>query len=257
MLPDWMVAIEAWVPLIAGSPWVYLVLFALAAVDGFFPPVPSESVVIALASLSVAHGEPNIVLVAIVGAVGAFTGDQAAYLIGSRVDVRRLRLFRTVRGRPALDWAEHALVHRGSSFILAARYIPVGRVAVNMTAGALGYPRRRFLGLTALAAATWAVYGTVIGAGAGIWLADRTVVAVAVGVVLGTAVGLLIDRVLRRWTRAGAAPTVLGTAAPATVAAAAAAAPASVAVPGAGLVAEPAAGLLPGSSGGRDRGAAR
>lgn len=210
MLQDWISAVESWVPALAESLWVYPALVALATVDGFFPPVPSESVVIALASLSVAHGEPHLALVALAAAVGAFAGDQIAYTIGSRVDVRRLRLFRTARGRQALAWAEHALAHRGSSFILAARYIPVGRVAVNMTAGALGYPRKRFVGLTALAGLTWAAYGTLVGAGAGIWLADHPLIAVVAGVVVGTAVGFLIDWVLRRWTSVGRGATPLG-----------------------------------------------
>ncbi|RMI14184.1 DedA family protein [Cellulomonas triticagri] len=190
-------------PTLAESLWVYPALVLFATVDGFFPPVPSESVVIALASLAVAHGSPNLALVALAGAVGAFVGDQIAYAIGSRVDVHRLRIFRTERGRKALAWAENALAQRGSSFILAARYIPVGRVAVNMTAGALGFPRKRFVGLTALAAVTWAAYGTLVGAGAGLWLEDHPLIAVVAGVVVGTLVGLLIDWVLRRWTGLG------------------------------------------------------
>lgn len=206
MLQDWISAIEGWVPMLAESLWVYPALMLFATVDGFFPPVPSESVVIALASLSVAQGSPNIVLVALAAAAGAFAGDQIAYLIGSRVDVHRLRVFRTPRGRRTLAWAEHALAHRGSSFILAARYIPIGRVAVNMTAGALGYPRRRFVGLTALAAVTWAAYGSLVGAGAGIWLEDHPVIAVVAGVVVGTMMGIGIDWVLRRWTGLDRAP---------------------------------------------------
>lgn len=210
MLHDWIQAIEGWIPTLAESAWVFPVLAALAMIDGFFPPIPSESVVIALASLSVSHGSPNIVLIALAGALGAFAGDQIAYAIGSRVDVHRLRIFRTNRGRKALAWAEHALEHRGSSFILAARYIPIGRVAVNMSAGALGYPRRRFVGLTALAALTWGAYGAIVGAGAGLWLADHPVIAVGAGVVIGTLVGVGIDWVLRRWTGLGRAAAVLG-----------------------------------------------
>jgi membrane protein DedA with SNARE-associated domain len=205
VLQDWISAIEDWVPMLAESLWVYPALVLFATIDGFFPPIPSESVVIGLASLSVSHGEPNLALIALAGAVGAFTGDQIAYLIGSRVDVHRLRIFRTGRGQKALAWAEHALAHRGSSFILAARYIPIGRVAVNMTAGALGYPRRRFVGLTALAAVTWAIYGTLVGAGAGLWLEKHPVIAVVAGVVVGTVAGVAIDWVLRRWTRFGRA----------------------------------------------------
>lgn len=202
--------LEEWILALAGSGWVYLGVLAFSAIDGIFPPVPSESVVIGLAAISMVEGAPNLWLLALVAAVGAFIGDQVAYLIGSKVDVHRLRLFRGQQGERALAWAEHALAHRGSSFILAARYIPIGRVAVNMSAGALGYPRRRFMGLSALACVTWAVYGVAIGVGAGAWLHDHPVVAVVVGVCVGAVVGLLIDRVLRRWLRPSARPTVLG-----------------------------------------------
>ncbi|WP_448061938.1 DedA family protein [Cellulomonas hominis] len=184
---------------LAGSPWLFVALAAFATVDGFFPPIPSESVVIALAALSASTGQPALLPLVITAALGAFVGDQVAYTIGTRVDVARLKIFRTGRGMRALAWAEHALVHRGSSFILAARYIPVGRVAVNMTAGALGYPRRRFVALTGLAALTWAGYGTLVGVGAGAWLHGHTWVAVAAGVVVGTLIGLGVDWAMRRW----------------------------------------------------------
>lgn len=206
MLHDWITVIEGWIPAMAGSAWAYPALALFAMIDGFFPPIPSESVVIALASLSVSQGQPNLLLIALAGAVGAWLGDQIAYQIGSTVDLHRIRLFRGPRGAKALAWAEHALSHRGSSFILAARYIPIGRVAVNMTAGALGYPRKRFMALTALAGATWAVYGTLIGLGAGVWLEDHPLIAVVVGVVVGTVVGLAIDWLLRRFTRVGEVP---------------------------------------------------
>lgn len=201
--------LEEWILALAGSGWVYPGVLAFAAIDGFFPPVPSESVVIGLAAISMHEGTPNLWLLALVAAAGAFSGDQIAYLIGSRVDVHRLRLFRGAQGAKALAWAEHALAHRGSSFILAARYIPIGRVAVNMSAGALGYPHRRFMALSALACVTWAVYGVAIGVGAGAWLHHHPVVAVVVGVGVGAVVGLLIDRMLRRWLRPSAQPMVL------------------------------------------------
>ena len=66
-----------------------------------------------------------------------------------------------------------------------------------MTAGAVGYSRRRFMGLTAIAAVTWGCYSALIGIGAGAWLHDHTLVAVAVGVVGGLAIGLVVDWVLR------------------------------------------------------------
>lgn len=196
---------EEWLLGLAGSPLVYLGLYLFATIDGFFPPIPSESVVIALASLSVSAGKPSLVLVILGAAAGAFTGDQIAYTIGRRVKVRSLRIFRNARAQAALDWAQKALATRGASFIIAARYIPVGRVAVNMTAGALHFPRRRFVALAAFAAITWACYASVIGIGAGRLLEGHPVYAIIVGVIGGMIIGVVVDKMLSLWARRPAA----------------------------------------------------
>ena len=198
--------LEGWALALVGSPWIFVVLYLFATIDGFFPPVPSESIVIALSAVAMTEGTPNLALIMLVAAAGAWTGDQIAYQIGTKVKVRQLRVLRSPRGQAAVDWAENALANRGAAFIIAARYIPVGRVAVNMTAGAVGYNRRRFMGLTAIAAVTWGCYSAVIGIGAGAWLHDHTLVAVAVGVVGGLAIGLVIDWVLRKLTHHRPAP---------------------------------------------------
>ncbi|UZN02215.1 DedA family protein [Cellulomonas sp. S1-8] len=191
--------LEQWVLDLAASPWVFAALFGFATIDGFFPPIPSESVVIALASLSTSTGSPLLWGVVLVAALGAFVGDQIAYQIGTVVRIRELRVFQGRRGHALLDWAERALLTRGAAFIIAARYIPVGRVAVNMTAGALGFRRRRFVLLTAIAALSWALYSTAIGIGTGAVLGDSPLVGVVAGVVGGFVIGLGVDWVLRRW----------------------------------------------------------
>ncbi len=66
----------------AEQPWVYLLVFVCCTVDGFFPPFPSESVVVGLASLIIAQGVPNPWILIAVAAAGAFTGDNIAYAIG-------------------------------------------------------------------------------------------------------------------------------------------------------------------------------
>jgi membrane protein DedA with SNARE-associated domain len=191
MVYDWLLAL-------AGSPWVYLALFSVATIDGFFPPVPSEPAVIALAALSMASGTPDLGLVLLVAMAGAFAGDLIAYAVGSRIDLRRIRILQNPRGQRAVSGAEHALARRGTSLILAARFVPVGRMAVNLTAGAIGYPRRRFVGLTALAAVTWSVYSIAIGLLAGAWVRDRPLVAIAVGVAGGILIGFALDWGLSR-----------------------------------------------------------
>ena len=103
-----------------GSPWVYAALFAFAALDGFFPLVPSESLVIT-AGVFAASGEPILPLVILAAAAGAFAGDHVAYLVGrtagGRLAERRPRGYPQAQGvrlgRP--DPGRPRRAHRRSS----------------------------------------------------------------------------------------------------------------------------------------------
>jgi membrane-associated protein len=202
VLQDWVAWLTDWVLALAGSPWVFPALYSFAAIDGFFPPIPSESAVIALASLSVSTGHPNLVWLGVAAALGAFTGDQIAYSIGKRIPVRRLRFMQGRRAQAAVDWAERALSERGAAFIITARYVPIGRVAVNMTAGTVGFPRTRFSALAGIAAVSWSLYSMALGVGAGVWLGDEhPMLAVVAGIAGGLVIGVVIDLVIKRVTR--------------------------------------------------------
>lgn len=192
---------EDWVITLVGSPWVFLALYAFAAIDGFFPPIPSESVIIGLATLAVSTGEPNFWILGAVAAAGAFTGDQLAYTIGRRIPARQLRFMQGAGAQRMIDWAERALRERGAAFIIGARYIPVGRVAVNMTAGAVGFSRARFTGLAAIAAVTWSIYSVSLGIGAGVLLGHNPFLALTVGIVGGLLIGVAVDAVMKRVLR--------------------------------------------------------
>ncbi len=180
---------------LAASPWALVVLLVCCWVDGFFPPVPSESLVIAVATLTVAGPGPPLWAVVAVAAAGAFLGDLTAFAIGRRVPVDRLPLLRRGRGLASVEWARRSLERRGGTAVLAARYVPVGRVAVNMAAGAVGFPARRFVGFAAIAAVAWALWSVLLGVAAGALLHDRPLLAVVVGVVVGTLLGLGVDAV--------------------------------------------------------------
>lgn len=190
MLNDFVLAATA-------SRWLPLVLFAVAVIDGFFPPVPSETVLVAAVAVAASTGAlPSALMLCAVAAAGALIGDNIAYGIGRRIGTTRFRWMRTRRISAAFARARDALDRRAALLILGARYIPVGRVAVNMSAGALRYAWRRFLPLSAVAAVSWAAYSSVLGAVAGHWLQDQPLVSAAVGVALALAVGLVIDRVV-------------------------------------------------------------
>jgi membrane protein DedA with SNARE-associated domain len=140
---------------LAASPLVYVVLFALCLVDGFFPPVPSESALVAIAAIAATSGQPVLAVVLIAAALGAIAGDSIAYWIGRRIGFARLARSKRPRIAAAFAFAERQMQRRSASLILTGRFIPVGRVAVNMTAGATRLSYRRFLAISAIAGLAW------------------------------------------------------------------------------------------------------
>lgn len=179
------------------SLWIYPAIFSLSVIDGFFPVVPSESVIIGAASAWQSVGKPVLPLLFLVGAAGAWCGDQVAYFIGTRVDVRHVKVFRRPKILAALDWAEHSLETRGTLYIIAARFIPMGRVAVNVSAGALGFPRRRFMAVDAIATSIWAAWGILIGTAAASLLGDNLLLSIVAGIAGGVVLGFAVDKVMR------------------------------------------------------------
>jgi membrane-associated protein len=178
------------------SPWVYVAIFAVCVIDGFFPPVPSETIVIAAAATGAATGDSAVLVGAVVAAAaGAIVGDNIAFTIGRRMGLDRWRWMQRDSARRAIQWAREGLTRRATVLILTARYIPVGRVAVNVTAGATGLSRRRFFGLSALAGLSWAVYSVAIGLFAGSWLSGNPLLAALLGIAIALTIGLVIDRV--------------------------------------------------------------
>lgn len=193
------------------SPWLYLVLFAVTIIDGFFPPVPSETVLVAAAAVAVSSGDLWMLApLGLIAAVGATIGDNIAFLLGSRVGTTRFTWMRRPRVRAAFAHAERALDQRSAALILGARYIPVGRVAVNMSAGALGFRWLRFLPLSVLAGLSWSALSLAIGLLAGSWIADQPLLSAGLGVAVALVIGLAIDRVAAARRRRAAVPQMAG-----------------------------------------------
>ncbi|MFS0728944.1 VTT domain-containing protein [Curtobacterium sp. 1P10AnD] len=180
---------------LAASPLVYVVLFALCLLDGFFPPVPSETALVAVAAVAATSGQPVLVGVLAAAAAGAVAGDSVAYWIGRRVGLARLASSRQPRIAAAFAFAERQTERRPASLILVGRYIPVGRVAVNTTAGATGLPYRRFLGISAVAGSAWAATSVGIALATSSVL-HEPVVAALVSMVLAVVLGIVVDRVI-------------------------------------------------------------
>ena len=193
-----MQAINDFILAAAGQPWVLVLVLACCIIDGFFPPVPSESVVVGLAAVAATADVPHPLLLILVAAAGAFLGDNIAYLLGRRVGTRRWSWMRGPRMQSAFRWAGQELRKRPASLILVARFIPIGRVAVNLTAGVTHYPHLRFVGLTVLSASLWAGYSVAIGLFFGQWFEDNHILGAAIAIVCAVALGILVDLLINK-----------------------------------------------------------
>jgi membrane protein DedA with SNARE-associated domain len=145
------------------SGWAYAVAFVFALLDALLPVVPSETVVITAGVVSAA-GQLSLPLVIAAAACGAFAGDNIAYYVGHRFGpYAKNHFLRGEKGRRTTRWTERQLAERGGELILIARFIPGGRIAVTLSAGATRYPWPRFAVFDAIAGITWASYAALLG----------------------------------------------------------------------------------------------
>ena len=189
---------------LAASPWIYVVVAIFVIIDGIFPLFPSEAVVVGLAALASSSGVPSGPLLLLAAASGAVLGDSAAFAIGkglgqTRMDLRRYGLLARM-----LDWTSAGLRQRPGTFILTARFIPMARLAVNLTAGLEGFPYLRFLPLCALASLAWATCNVAIGFAAGQWFGENPLLGMCIAIGLAMSLGWLADFAIGRFrTRTG------------------------------------------------------
>jgi membrane-associated protein len=176
----------------------YLVALVVPALDAIFPVLPSETAVIALGVTTAGSTDPRIALLVACAAVGAFLGDNLCYLLGRRFGpaVQR-RFFATPKGARTRAWAERSLNRYGTQLIVVCRFIPGGRTAVTLTCGLVGYPRRRFVAATAVAAVIWALYAFLIGRIGGRAFEDNIWAGLAVAFGASVAISVLIEAIRR------------------------------------------------------------
>jgi membrane protein DedA with SNARE-associated domain len=209
LLPDLVAAFdqfEKWV----SSDWSYAAIFAVSAIDAFFPLVPSETVVITGGVLAGA-GDLSLPLVILTASTGAILGDNISYLLGHWLGEHTVkRVFKGEKSHRAFDWAERQLEQRGTYLIVVARFIPGGRTATTFSAGYVQtFPWRRFIAADVLAGFIWGTYAACLGYFGGKTFETQPwkglIVAFVVAVGIATTVELVRNRRQKRRDAAGAA----------------------------------------------------
>jgi membrane protein DedA with SNARE-associated domain len=169
--------------MMATPAWAYLALFGFLTVDAMIPVIPVQAIMITSGALTV-YGNLNLALVVAIGALGMFTGDSIAFVLGrstgqagrgwlsGRIHALRDRcgpkhdedhVREESRTRRAAERFTRGLRRPGPLVLLLCRFVPGGRMAAGYHAGRTRYPIKLFALYDGAAALAWATYGGLVG----------------------------------------------------------------------------------------------
>jgi membrane protein DedA with SNARE-associated domain len=189
-----------------GSPWLWVIVFFVAGLDALLPFMPSETTVITVAVLIGSDPKQLALLVFLAGA-GALAGDCLSFLIGRKAGPPVIaRVQRGPKGVERYEWARGLVQRHATVLIVAARYLPGGRVASALATGSTGFPAGRFVALDAIGAFIWAGYSTLIGWLGGAAFSDRPVFGLLLAFAIGLVMVSLIEAGRRFVQKRGKAP---------------------------------------------------
>jgi membrane protein DedA with SNARE-associated domain len=135
------------------------VLALLVTLDGPFPVVPSEPLLMTASAVAVGrHDVPMVAGLLLAALIGSVLGDHL--LFGAGRSSRRL----AAPGNAwVARWVRHNVEHRPAVTIVGARFLPGGRLVSTTAAGRYGLEWRRFLPCSLASSALWACYMMGVG----------------------------------------------------------------------------------------------
>jgi membrane protein DedA with SNARE-associated domain len=194
-----------WLDRISSHDWFLLVILAIAYLDSIIPIVPSETCVI-IGGVAASLGTQNIFAVITAGALGAFLGDNTAYLIGFRAsDWFRRRAERKPKFALKLAWAQTQIMQRGGLLLITARFIPGGRTVLTLSCGITRQNRAWFVRWVAIATVIWATYAALLGSLGGEAFEDDHAKAFMFAFGLAIGANIIIEVTRHQWRKRRAA----------------------------------------------------
>jgi membrane-associated protein len=128
----------------APEQWAYVLCGLFVWFDAVIPIFPGETTLSAASTLA-ARGDLNLQLVMVAGALGAILGDSSLFWIArksaAKMQTQRDKALENQKVRAVWD----ALDRSPGLLIVAGRYVPGMRFAVNASMGISDIPYRRFL----------------------------------------------------------------------------------------------------------------
>ncbi len=185
-----------WLDKVSSHWWFLVIIVVIAFLDSVIPVVPSETCVI-IGGVAASQGTQSLLIVIATAALGAFLGDNTAFLLGVRASDRfHRRAARRPRFATKMDWAHQQINERGGLLLITARFIPGGRTALTLSCGITRQRQAWFIRWVIVATVIWASYAALLGRIGGEAFKDNHTKAFmfAFGLAIGTNVIIEVTR---------------------------------------------------------------
>jgi len=179
----------------------YLAVFILVTLDGICAIFPGETTINTASTLA-AQGVLTLWPVIVAGALGAICGDSGLYWIARSQRHRYQDKLDRARANPKFAKAWGFVGESASTMLVAGRFLPGMRLAVNATLGVQAHPYKHFLLWSAIGGTLWSIYNCTLAYLIGTALTSYPLASIAISSVVTTvalaAVLLMVRRARRK-----------------------------------------------------------
>jgi membrane-associated protein len=135
----------------------YVMCLLFVWFDAVIPIFPGETTLSAASTIA-AGGGLTLGLIMVAGALGAILGDTSLFWIARKSSAKMKPHLDKALENPKVRVAWESLDRSPGLLIVAGRYVPGMRFAVNASMGLSNIPYRRFFGWSVLSGVLWSVY---------------------------------------------------------------------------------------------------
>ncbi|MHA6621407.1 DedA family protein [Pseudonocardia sp. DLS-67] len=185
------------VALLLHSAWLLPALALLVTLDGPFPVVPSEPLLMTASAVAIGRHDVPLALGLLAAAfAGSVAGDHLLFMLG-----RTSRRLARPGSSGIASWVQRNIARRPAVTIVGARFVPAGRLVSTTAAGRYGLAPRRFLPCSLASSALWSGYMMAVGLLLGPITGGDPLRGLVAGIAMGALTGgafALVERLRRR-----------------------------------------------------------
>lgn len=190
-----MDAFIAFLHTLMATPFFYPLLSLVIVGDAICPLLPSETILNLAGAFSASQGVPDLKYTIIAAIIGGVVGDNICFALGGRLIGVVNRLDPDSKAGQAIQWVRRNMKRSAGITILVGRFLPWARWVATIVFASVGYNWFAFFIYDTIGVILWATLAVGLGYAGGSLLADYPLLAMIVGVALGSLVGLIIQRV--------------------------------------------------------------